>query len=321
MQPDNGASRQPSDEGHVLVIGAAGIDVKGRPDEPLQKATSTPGYIRFSLGGVARNIAENLARLDISTVLLTAIGDDANGQVVLDGSRAAGVDVSHVARIPGGRTGSYMALITDTYDLDVGISDYSIIEHLTPDFLRGHAHLFQDAAMIAIDANLSTEALATVFELADEYRVPVCADPSSTLLAGKLCDYVGKMYMIAPNSAETTALCGVSMPAEDIETATKVARYLVSLGAQIAIITLGAKGLAYANSSSSGHIPAIHTHVVDPTGAGDALTAGVIFGLLNDVPLDEALRLGVSAATLTLRTQESVVPGLSQELLYDELVI
>jgi pseudouridine kinase len=60
---------------------------------------------------------------------------------------------------------------------------------------------------------------------------------------------------------------------------------------------------------------------VNTTGAGDALTAGVIFGLLNGVPLDEALRLGVSAATLTLRSRESVVPELSQELLYDELVI
>jgi len=60
---------------------------------------------------------------------------------------------------------------------------------------------------------------------------------------------------------------------------------------------------------------------VDRTGAGDALTAGVVFGLLNDFPIDEAVRLGVSAATLTLQCKETVCPDLSLERLYDQLVI
>ena len=72
---------------------------------------------------------------------------------------------------------------------------------------------------------------------------------------------------------------------------------------------------------TSGQIPAIHTEVVDPTGAGDALTAAVMFALLNDIPVDDAVRLGVSSATLTLRCPVSVVPDLSLQKLYDELVI
>jgi pseudouridine kinase len=70
-----------------------------------------------------------------------------------------------------------------------------------------------------------------------------------------------------------------------------------------------------------GYIPAIRSEVVDRTGAGDALTAGVVFGLLNDFPIDEAVRLGVSAATLTLQCKETVCPDLSLERLYDQLVI
>ncbi len=77
-------------------------------------------------------------------------------------------------------------------------------------------------------------------------------------------------------------------------------------------MTLGAQGLAYADRTGSGHVPAARTHIVDATGAGDALTAGVIFGLINNIPLDELVRLGVSAATLTLRSPESVVPELTQ---------
>ena len=68
-----------NDCNHVLVIGAANLDIKGIPEEPLLAGTSIPGQIRTSLGGVARNIAENLARLDVDTVLLTAVGDDPTG--------------------------------------------------------------------------------------------------------------------------------------------------------------------------------------------------------------------------------------------------
>jgi pseudouridine kinase len=74
-------------------------------------------------------------------------------------------------------------------------------------------------------------------------------------------------------------------------------------------------------SQTSGNLPAIRTEIVDPTGGGDALTAAVLFGLLNDVPLDDAIRIGVSAATLTLRYPGAVVPDLTLEKLYDELVI
>jgi pseudouridine kinase len=84
---------------------------------------------------------------------------------------------------------------------------------------------------------------------------------------------------------------------------------------------LGQFGVCYATSDTSGQIPAIRTEIADPTGAGDAMTATVIFALLNDIPLDDAVRLGVSAATLTLRHPGAVLPDLSLEKLYDQLVI
>ncbi len=70
-------------QGHVLVIGAASLDIKGRPSTRPVRGSSTPGLIRTSLGGVARNIAENLARLDVETILLTAVGDDDSGAHIL----------------------------------------------------------------------------------------------------------------------------------------------------------------------------------------------------------------------------------------------
>jgi pseudouridine kinase len=134
-----------------------------------------------------------------------------------------------------------------------------------------------------------------------------------------LCPFISQLYLITPNAAETSALCGES--ATDHDSALNAARSLVTLGAKIAVVTLGEQGLAYADASGGGYIRALHTQVVDSSGAGDAFSAGAIFGLLNGVPVDEAMRLGATAASLTLQSRETVVPELTQELLYDQLVV
>jgi pseudouridine kinase len=127
--------------------------------------------------------------------------------------------------------------------------------------------------------------------------------------------------MIVPNAAETTSLCGLEVPAHDHDSAIAAASHLIAMGSKIAIVTLGEGGLAYADSNSKGHIPAVKTDPVDTTGAGDALTAGVVFGLIHNMPLDDAMRLGVTAASVTLRSEASVAPTLSPDMLYDSLVV
>ena len=92
------------------------------------------------------------------------------------------------------------------------------------------------------------------------------------------------------------------------------------MGVDIAIVTLAELGVCYATPEVSGHISALKTQVVNRTGAGDALTAGVVFGLISNFSIDEAVRLGASAAALTLQCFESVCPDLNLDRLYDSLV-
>jgi pseudouridine kinase len=310
------------DEGFVLVVGSAGIDVKGRADtEDLHWEASNLGRVRNSVGGVARNIAENLARLEVETVLLSAVGSDVEGRRVLEQSRANGINCDHVQMVDGARTGTYMALLKPDGDLMVAIGDFEVMHSVDSDYLRAHENLFADAEMVVIDATLDESALATLFELAERHQVSVCADPTTPMLASRLCPYIPQLHLVTPNAAETVALCGLVDPVHDRDSAINAARQLVSLGAYIAVVTMGDNGLAYADGSGGGFIRAVRSTVVDSTGAGDALSGAVIFGLLNEVPLDEALRLGVTAASLTLQTSETVVPNLSQELLYDQLVV
>lgn len=308
-------------EGYVLVIGSAGIDIKVRASEPLLWDTSNLGEVRTSVSGVARNIAENLARLEVETLLLTAVGRDANGRRVIRQSKERGVDCKHARAVEGRRTSGMVSLLKENGEALVTVSDFDVIASIDENYLWKHEPLFAQAALIVVDATLSVDTLEIVFELAGRYGVRVCADPTMPALAARLVDFLPNLYLVAPNAAETTALCGLPDPAQNREAAIDAARHLVSLGVQIAVVTLGDQGVAYADGSGGGFIRALHTQVVDPTGAGDAFSAAVIFGLLNEVTVDEAMRLGMTAASLTLQSRETVLPELSQELLYDKLVV
>lgn len=311
--------RSEAGEGHVLVIGASGTDIIGRAHAPLQLATSNPGLLRLSQGGTARNVAENLARLGMDTVLISSVADDVRGSQLLEQTAAAGVNVEHCLVNPEGQTGYYLGILDPLGSLHLALDDMLVIEALTPAYLRARQHLFREAAAIFVDANLTPRALNTVFSLAQRARVPVAADPTTLSLAGRLIPHLAELWLLTPNTAEAAALCPYPVPQDDHKQVLRAARHLVSLGVQIAIITMAESGVGYATTEGGGHIPASRTQIADPTGAGDALMAAVIFSLLNEIPLDEAVRLGISAAALTLATPGTVVPDLSLETLYAQL--
>jgi pseudouridine kinase len=269
---------------------------------------------------VGRNVAENLARLGEPVVLLSAVCDDDSGRRILHQASDCGIDISHVLVDGTHRTAAYLAVLDAAGDLVISIDDMAINRDLvTPQFIYRRRALFRDARMVVLDANLSPATLQTVFRLTRRYGSLVCADPTTAILAPRLGPYLPDLLLIAPNAAEAEALCGIRVT--DQESGREAAKCLVGMGVQLAIVTLGATGLVYATSQESGHIPAIEVEIVDLTGAGDALTAAVVFGLLNDFPVDQAVRLGASAAALTLQSRETVRTDLSLERLYDQMLI
>ena len=310
------ASRQP-----VLVLGAAGVDVVGRLESDLKPATSNPAKIRRSYGGVARNVAESLARLGQPVRLITVVGEDASGDEILEHTAQAGVDVSAVLRSKEYPTGYYMGIVDENGMLQFAIDDMRLMDEMTSEYLKEQEELFKTSSMVFVDANLPKKTLRTAMSLARRAKIPVCADPTSTSLANRLRKYLPRLYLVTPNCKEASVLTGLSFEAAERDAALEAARELVNQGVRIALVALAEFGVVYATSETTGYIPAIRTAISDPTGAGDAMSAAVLFALLNDIELDDAIRLGVSAASLTLRHPGTVYPDLSLEALYDQLLV
>ena len=305
----------------VLVLGSAAIDTIAYPQTPLEEGAAVPAHMRTASGGVARNIAENLARLGQPVVFLSVVGCDPSGERLLKELEAVGVDVSAVLCTTDYPTGRYVGVLRPEGGLYHGFYDMRISRSLKADYLRQHANLFMEAAALVLDANLPKATLRTAFALARKAGIPVAADPTSPQLALNLRRYLPRLALITPNHQEAAALLGRSLDPARFEEVTLAARDLVTRGVEVAVITLAEFGLCYATSDASGHLPALRTEIVDPTGAGDALTAVLLYGLLHGFPVDDAIQLGISAASLALNAEGNVPADLSLERLYDQLVV
>lgn len=307
-------------EHQVLVIGAACLDMKVRPRTPvIEPARSNPGSISWGWGGVARNIAENLARLGANVQMITAVGNDLWGTQLLLQLNALGIDTEACIVSEELPTASYVALYQHDMSLSVAFDDMAVMQDISPGYINRLRGLIKDADMVCIDANLSASALSTLFRITHQYDVPVCADPTAALLTHRIHPYLHELALITPGKDEAEALLNVSLNDEDA--ISLGAQDLVSMGVDLAIITLGADGLYYATAEERGRIPAFPVDVVDPSGAGDALTAAVAYGLLEGVQPEQAVRLGMAAATKTLMCHETVCSDLDLESLYDRLMM
>ena len=175
--------------------------------------------------------------------------------------------------------------------------------------------------MIMMDGSLSAATMSTIVRLATKYGVPLCADPSSARMAHKLRPYLRHLHLLVPNEVEEAVLLDVPYTGHDPSQSLAQARRLVALGVDHVVITLADFGLDYATSSETGYIPPSYRQKVDSTGTGDAVTAAIMFGMLNELDTLECMRLGAAAASLTLQSTDTVVPNLSLDLLYDHLIV
>ena len=295
------------------------MDMVGRLKSELRPHTSNPAQIRYAFGGAARNVAENLLHLGTPVIFLTVLGSDEPGDNLIQAIGEAGANVDRVLRSTQYPTGTYLAVVNTDGKLEYGLDDMRILTELSPKYIRAHEDLFSQASLLFFDANLPKETIRTVLSIAGRVKLPACADPTSEALAPKLIPHLPRLRLVVPNRVEASILCNrgsvISTPQEAID----AAKRLVSQGVEIAIVAMAESGVCYATSETSGFVSTIRTNIIDPTGGGDALTAAVLFGMLNQMPIDDAVKLGVAAESLTLAYRGAVVPDLSLEKLYDQL--
>lgn len=311
----------------VVVAGGANLDIKARSTERAIPGTSNPGRTSTTPGGVARNIAENLARLGTPTQLIAAVGRDPYGERLLADTRAAGVLLDHVHRSEH-PTGSYTAVLDADGELLLAVADMTATDALRPEHFQSARELIAHAALLVLDGNLAAPTTAHLLDLAQAAGVRVVIDPVSVPKAARLAPLLTgerPIFALTPNRDELSALTGRAAIADADSALADAAALLHDRGVRHVWTRLGANGSVLSSrapdeqAAELHRLPAFAAEVQDVTGAGDSMLAAFAYALLAGHAPIEAARHGHAAAALTLASRHTVRPDLTQRLLEQAL--
>jgi pseudouridine kinase len=295
---------------YAVVVGGVNVDIGGRSFAPLIAADSNPGKVSVSLGGVGRNIAHNLCLMGADVRLLAAYGDDIHGQQVVSSCAALGIDLSHALKVPGGTTSTYLYLTDEQGEMALAVSDMSICEKVTPEYLAENLSLLQNARVVVADTNIPAESLRW---LAENCPAPLFIDPVSTTKAEKIRDILGKIHTLKPNRLEAELLSGV--PIRNKDDLEKAAKKLLDTGMQRIFISLGADGAFAADESGFHWLKNIPGNMVNTTGCGDAFMAALTWSYLEGFTLEESARAGLAAGSIAMESEQTINPNMSSDAL------
>lgn len=287
----------------VICIGGAIIDKKAICDVIIPR-TSNSVRFKQAHGGVARNVAENLARLQIPTSLLTFTGHDPDGKKILDYCTELGINTTFSEIIPNQNTGTYTAILDRKGELQFAFVDLEIFNVISWQLIERHWQNLNHSAYIFAETNLPVDSLKQLILRAQEDQIPVIIDPVSVEKAMKLPENLEGIYLLLPNrdEAETIARTNIGKDSD----CRILAEKMHERGLKNVIITLGQQGIYYSDGKRDGFISPYRTTVRDVTGAGDALIAGTIYGLIKGNNLIESLHYGLRASAITLNSEKTV---------------
>lgn len=293
---------------YVVVVGGVNVDIGGRSQQALVAGDSNPGYVSMSLGGVGRNIAHNMCLLGLDVRLLTAYGDDFNGERVAASCLELGIDMSCAQKVPDGTTSTYLYLTDPDGEMALAVSDMTICERITPEYLAAHLQLLNNAQVVVADCNIPAESLAF---LAQNVTAPLFIDPVSTIKAEKVRPILDKIHTLKPNRMEAELLSGVKIRTPgDVKMA---ADKLLEKGVRRLFISMGAEGVYAATGEQKIQLPNFQGQMVNTTGCGDAFMAALVWAYLKDSDLEESARAALAAGCIAMGSNETINPAMSAD--------
>ena len=292
---------------YVTAVGAANVDVHGRSKNTIVMRDSNPGHLRTSAGGVTRNVAENLARQGVGVKLLTAVGDDVYGEKILRDSQGAGIDVSGVARIAGASSSCYIAVLDERGDMLIGMSDMSILSHVTPAYLDGKRDVLLGAAAIVCDPCLPIP----IVEYLASLGVPVFLDPVSTAYSRAVEPIVGSLFCVKPNRLELSVLGGNGDRTRRRRGARGGMR--CSRGVSRVAVSLRRARLLLGGQRRAADVPraASDTVMENATGAGDAFMSGLVHGYVGGMGAEETVDYALACGIIAICSEDTISRDMS----------
>ena len=293
----------------IVVIGSAFVDIKGFPYDVYIPDGRNAGRVEYVHGGVARNVVEDIANVELRPVYLGLVDDSPLGEDVLQKLRNHKVNCDYVKRVDDGM-GTWLAVFDNNGDVAGSISKRPNMMPILEVFEEHGDEIFSQADSIVVQVDLAKEIIKKTIEFAKKYNKKLFALVSNMSIAAERRDFLQDFDCFICNRLEAGILFSddySNVPREEL-------KYIISekvSRAQIPsmIVTMGGEGAVYATKDGEkGACPARNVQVKDTTGAGDAFCAGASIGLTYGKTFAEAIEIGSHLAASVITSSENVCP-------------
>ncbi|MDP5226387.1 MULTISPECIES: ribokinase [Arthrobacter] len=284
---------------HVVVVGSLNADLTLYAERmPLPGETVLGTDFVIQPGGKSANQAVAAARLGADVRLIGAVGDDANGAMLLASAADAGVDAAAVRRIDGVPTG-VAGITVDAHGENSIVIVAGANGELSPRDVEASSSLFDGAAAVCLCLEVSQETVLAAARAGRAAGATVILNLSP--FAPIPADLAEVTDILLVNAHEAGQLLGRRAPAADGEDWDAVSAAFAQAGFARVLVTLGAQGVAVLDGADSGavaieRIPATRIEPVDTTGSGDAFTGALATRLAAGDSLSDAARYASVAA-------------------------
>jgi len=293
----------------IVVMGATFVDIKGFPVDAYIPTGRNVGYIEYVHGGVARNVVEDIANLELRPTFLGIVDESPLGVDVIKKLNDHKVNTSYMMTRPEGM-GTWLAVFDNNGDVAGSISVRPDMMPLVELLEEKGDEIFSKASSVVFEVDLEKEIVKATLDLCDKHNVRAYGMVSNMSIAAERRDFLQRFECFICNQGEAGILFlddySDKTPQEmaDILAVKVKAARIKSM-----VVTMGEKGAVYATSDGlKGVCPARNVHVKDTTGAGDAFCAGVAAGLTYGKSLPDAIDIGSLLAASVITSSENVCP-------------
>ncbi len=298
----------------IVVIGTVFVDVKGFPNDVYLPTGRNVGKIEYVHGGVARNVVEDIANLELRPTFVSTIDTTSMGKDVVEKLARHKVNVDYVKAVPEGM-GTWLAIFDQNGDLAGSISQRADTYLVMPILEQHGDEIFKDCDSIIFEIDMHKDVVKKIFELATKYNKKVYALVSNMGIALERRDFLQRLDCFICNELEAGMLFVDDYTDTTPEELSKILPDKIkAANIPSMIVTMGEKGAVYADKDGNGGmIPARKVVVKDTTGAGDAFCAGAMSGLTYGKSMSEAVEIGTVLSSTVITTMDNVCPRFRPE--------
>ena len=278
----------------IIVIGSMNADlVIHSPKMPVLGETLTGNNFQVNVGGKGLNQAVAIAKLGGNVSFCGAVGNDANGEILLNELQKNNIDFKGfiTEKAPTG-----IAMITVVDGNNFIILDSGANAELTPEVIENYSNLIAECEFCVMQLEIPVKTVLKVCEIANKFDTKIILNPAP--YKELPVSVFSKIDYIIPNEYEAHDLTGIYPDNE--ENTEKAILKLKQLGVKNVIVTLGERGCAYNVGENVIFKSAIKTDVVDTTSAGDTFVGALVSKLSQNESLETAIDYATKAAAITV---------------------